>query len=247
MFSSGDPTWRRRTVRVGGADEDALRRFSDLLELLDTGTTVDTDTAARRLARDPDDARAMLSALQAHGFVDVDGRDLRLGSRALELGRGAGQRLPERVLGAKVLRDLVGDGPHSGGVWVRRGRLAICVTAHGHGLAAGDARPLARDACGAALLAPEPAELWASLTDGPASCDAVLACRLQGVRDRGWLQLAVGGGDVLELGAPVFSDGGRVVAAITVTMPSIEIDRLLVACSSLGAALDRVARVQNPS
>ena len=160
-------------------------------------------------------AHRLLSGLETHHLVSRrDGRYV-LGLRLLGWGhRAAGVSLVERA--RPVLEGLRDESGESTQLYVREGGQRVCVAAVERvtGLRdtvpVGAVMPLERGSAGKVLLA------WA-----PGGVDGRPdAAQLRGIRVRGWAEsVAEREAGVASVSAPVFGEGGRLRAAVSVSGP----------------------------
>ena len=160
-------------------------------------------------------AHRLVSALETHHLVSRrDGRYV-LGLRLLGWGnRAAGVGLVERA--RPVLEELRDESGESTQLYVREGERRVCVAAMERvtGLRdtvpVGAVMPLERGSAGKVLLAWAPGGV-----DGRSD-----AAQLRGIRVRGWAEsVAEREAGVASVSAPVFGEGGRLRAAVSVSGP----------------------------
>jgi DNA-binding IclR family transcriptional regulator len=161
-------------------------------------------------------AHRLLAALEAHHLVAREGRKYALGMRLLGWGARAAPARDLVEASRPVLKRLRDETGESTQLYVREGDHRVCVASSERAsgglrdtVHVGAIMPLARGSAGKVLLA------WAD--DG---AEHRGAAELDGVKTLGWAEsVAEREAGVASVSAPVFGEGGKLLAAVSASGP----------------------------
>jgi IclR family acetate operon transcriptional repressor len=230
----GSPTLMPRTGQPAVRHVAAVERaFAVLDALADGAVELGTNEIARRTGINPSTVSRLLATLASGGFVEhvADTGRYRLGLRLLELGNAVLARLDLREVVRPHLHDLVRETGETASLSAPGEHDAVTVDfVQSESLVRSVAR-LGRPSVAHATATGKVALAFgeATLPDGPLTAftgatvtdRAALAAEIEQVRAQGWARaLGEREEDLHAIAAPIFGDGGELVAILGVQGPS---------------------------